>query len=182
MVQRCLDADSKFGVVLIKSGDEVGEPAEPHSVGTSARILKVDRIDDGRMLLNVRGEERFRIAEITQLRPYLEARVDFLTDEPDPEVAPAEMQAVREAVTGHTRLAMGLKGGWVRETRMPKDPAALSYFIGTLLQSDPAEKQAVLEEDSTSRRLSKELELLQREAAVLRQRLAEHLKKRIFTS
>ena len=29
MVQTCLDHDSLFGVVLIKSGLEVGEPAEP---------------------------------------------------------------------------------------------------------------------------------------------------------
>ncbi len=70
MVKRCLDSDSRFGVVLIKSGSEVGEPAEPHSVGSLARIVQVNKLDDGRMLIAVQGESRFQIEEITQLRPY----------------------------------------------------------------------------------------------------------------
>ena len=41
MMQDCLDGDSRFGVVLIKAGSEVGEPAIPHSVGTVAQIAQV---------------------------------------------------------------------------------------------------------------------------------------------
>ena len=80
MVQMCLDGDSMFGVVLIKSGSEVGEPAEPHSVGTVARIEDVNRADDGRMLLRVKGVERFAIRRITQQLPYIEADVHMLDD------------------------------------------------------------------------------------------------------
>ena len=78
MVQRCLDADSQFGVVLIKLGSDVGEPAEPYSVGTVAKIVQVQRLDDGRMLMNVSGQDRFRITEITQVRPYIEGQVEVL--------------------------------------------------------------------------------------------------------
>ncbi len=46
MLQRCLESDSEFGVVLIKSGFEVGGPAETYSVGTVARIFDVERRDD----------------------------------------------------------------------------------------------------------------------------------------
>ena len=73
MVQRCLEGDSEFGVVLIKSGSEVGGPAEPHSVGTVARIIDVERLDEGRMRIAVAGRERFRIEEITQRLPYPES-------------------------------------------------------------------------------------------------------------
>ena len=38
MLQDCLDSDSRFGIVLIKAGAEVGEPAIPHSVGTMASL------------------------------------------------------------------------------------------------------------------------------------------------
>ena len=31
MLKDCLNADSRFGIVLIKSGREVGSPAEPHN-------------------------------------------------------------------------------------------------------------------------------------------------------
>ena len=134
MVQRCLDADSRFGVVLIKSGSDVGEPAEPYSVGTVARIVKVDRMDDGRMLLSVVGQSRFRIEEITQRRPYLEGRVEELEDREagGEHPPPKEMDAIRRAASQHVSLIMGLRGGWVRNVVMPGDPAAplLSYRHG----------------------------------------------------
>ena len=81
MIQRCLGADSRFGVVLIRSGPEVGGPAEPHSVGTVALVTQFRRLDDGRMLLSVAGQQRFRIEEVTQLDPYLEAEVELLDRE-----------------------------------------------------------------------------------------------------
>ncbi|MDP6513158.1 MAG: LON peptidase substrate-binding domain-containing protein, partial [SAR202 cluster bacterium] len=40
MLRDCLDADSRFGVVLIKSGREVGGSAEPHATGTVAQIVQ----------------------------------------------------------------------------------------------------------------------------------------------
>ena len=78
MIQHCLDGDYKFGVVLIKAGSEVGEPAVPHSVGTVARIAQVNRAEDGRMVIAVTGEGRFHIKTITQYRPYMAAQVELL--------------------------------------------------------------------------------------------------------
>ena len=182
MVQRCLDSNSSFGVALIKSGVEVGGTADTYSIGTSARISNVAKIENGRILLNVEGESRFRIKEISQSQPYLEANVEFIADERDLEVDPADMETLRKSVTEHIRLVIGLKGGWVREVRIPKDPVDLSYYIGTLLRSNLGEKQAILEEHSTSLRLSKELEILQRECSALRKLLYEHLNSRISMS
>lgn len=176
MVQTCLDADSLFGVVLIKSGGEVGEPAEPHSVGTVAQIVRVNRLDDGRLLVTVEGVERFRIVEITQQRPYLEAQIEVLVDDEQVSVPPTEDARIRDAVTRHLRLMLGLKGGWVREARMPRDPVALSYFIAALLQSDLPEKQALLSERSTARRLESELPLLEQEARGLRERVEQKMR------
>ena len=64
MIQRCLDDESEFGVVLIKSGLEVGGNAEPHAVGTAARIVNVKKEEDGRMNIMVTGRERFRIDSV----------------------------------------------------------------------------------------------------------------------
>ena len=47
MINRCLDENLAFGVVLIKEGPEVGGDALPRRVGTAARIVKVDRQPDG---------------------------------------------------------------------------------------------------------------------------------------
>ena len=63
MIGRCIDEDRPFGVVLIQSGTEVGNPAVPHVVGTTALIAAVKRLEDGRMNLIAVGQERFRSLE-----------------------------------------------------------------------------------------------------------------------
>ncbi|MCI0849057.1 MAG: LON peptidase substrate-binding domain-containing protein, partial [Chloroflexi bacterium] len=58
MIGECLDKDAPFGVVLIKEGVEVGDPADPERIGTSTRILSSEILDQGRMNILTRGERR----------------------------------------------------------------------------------------------------------------------------
>ncbi len=76
MVRDCMKNNARFGVVLIKSGQEVGTAAEPETVGTLARITHLDMPSLGVMMLRTQGEERFRILD-TRVLPdqRLEARV-----------------------------------------------------------------------------------------------------------
>ena len=179
MVQRCLDGDSQFGVVLIKLGSDVGEPAEPYSVGTVAKIVQVQRLDDGRMLMNVSGQDRFRITEITQIRPYIEGQVEVLDEEREPDIPDSQLQDVRNAVSRHLSFMLGFRGGWVREAKMPGDPVALSYFVAGLLQADLPQKQALLEEPSTAVRLQTALQVLDSEAEELRKGMAQQMRRKI---
>ena len=178
MMQRCIEGDSLFGVVLIKSGAEVGGPAEPHPVGTVARIDRLTRMDDGRMLMVAVGQYRFRIGEMTQRTPYLEADVELLTDDAEASISGDEIESVRDAVTVHQRLMLGLRGGWVRRPRTPPDPEALSYYIAPMLHAGLREKQALLEQPTAADRLRSELRLLKAEAPVLRQRVASEMRRR----
>ena len=175
MVERCLDADSEFGVVLIKSGVEVGGNAEPHAVGTAARIVNVRREEDGRMNILVTGLERFRIDSVLLRQPYMEGVLDPIDDD-SAETPDADLLAdMRQAVAEQIRLLHGLRGGWVREPRTPEDPAELSWLVCTLLQAGNDVKQALLEEPSTEARLRAQLPLLRSNAPVLRERISERL-------
>ena len=78
MIQDCLNSDSKFGVVLIKSGSEVGAPAVPHLVGTVCKIIAAKYKDDGVIHITVKGEERFSLIQTYQTKPYLSAQVETL--------------------------------------------------------------------------------------------------------
>ena len=178
MLKDCLDGDSRFGVTLIKEGAEVGDPATPHSVGTVADIVHVNRVSGDRFFISIFGSERFEIVEISQQRPYLAADVRLLADEVEVDVPPTEMAQIHKAATEHVRLRYGLNGGWVRESRLPADPLDLSYFIGGMLQASLQEKQALLEEPSTSKRLEAELDLLRREGDELRQQVTQQLRSR----
>ena len=61
MAGECLKRETPFGICLISEGTEVGAPAVPHLMGTTARILTWDMPQTGILLVTVRGERRFRI-------------------------------------------------------------------------------------------------------------------------
>jgi len=77
MVRQCMKSETPFGVVRIKSGQEVGLAAEPEAVGCLANIMQWDMQDLGVLLLRTQGGERFRIVETRVLEDQrLEARVE----------------------------------------------------------------------------------------------------------
>lgn len=79
MVRECMKNASPFGVVRIKSGQEVGLAAEPESVGCLANITQWDMQDLGVLLLRTEGGERFRIVETRVLEDQrLEARIEMI--------------------------------------------------------------------------------------------------------
>lgn len=179
MVERCLEGDSRFGVVLIKSGSDVGDPAEPYSVGTIAHIEEVERLDEGRLLISVKGESRFRINEIAKVFPYFEAEMEKIEDEAEVALDDDELDSVRATVTRHISLVLGLRGGWVGNATMPAEPVALSYFIPSLLQQSLQEKQQFLEIPAAAERLRKESEIMMQQAGGLRERVERELRTRI---
>lgn len=63
MVTRCMRESTSFGVCLIAAGEEVGEAAVPHPVGTEARIEQWDMAQAGVLNLLARGGARFRIED-----------------------------------------------------------------------------------------------------------------------
>ena len=80
MLERCLAANRRFGVALIKSGEEVGAYASPYEMGTVARIERVDEENRGSIPIIARGVERFRIVRLNYSLPYLVADVTLLEE------------------------------------------------------------------------------------------------------
>ena len=178
MLNDCMESDSRFGVSLIREGVEVGGPAVPHEIGTVARIVQVNRIERDRFFVSAVGEARFRLLETTHRVPYLTARVEIL-DEGDEEAVPAGVvEEATAAFSDYARHAVGVAGGWVRRTRVPADPAALSYHIANAMQANLADKQRLLECPDAAARLRAETALMERDAAALRQRMARELMSR----
>ena len=77
MVQDVLEADQRFGIVLLRPGWEqeyFGAPAV-HPFGTLGTIEQAVPLEDGRFNIVVRGDVRFRILEEVSRVPYRTARV-----------------------------------------------------------------------------------------------------------
>ncbi|MBM3933901.1 MAG: peptidase S16 [SAR202 cluster bacterium] len=179
MMQRCLTDDRRFGVVLIKAGKEVGEPAEPFDVGTLSRVAEYQRLEDGRIIMRVTGERRFRIERLTRLRPYIEAEVEMLEEGAGSPLGPEEIAAVRDVAVRHQRLVLGMRGGWVSDVKLPVDAVELSYHLCALVQSAMQERQRLLEEDSPAGRIQKAVAVLNHEIEVLKEHVANELRKRV---
>ena len=170
-----LDGDRRFGVVLISSGSEVGEPAVPEKVGTIAKIDEVRTLDDGRMLIGVKGEQRIRIVEIVQQLPYLTAEVLLLDDDTVSTVEESLIADVRQAAKEHLQMMMALQGEWVQPSSPPTDPTQLRYSVGSQLQGEVIGQQGVLEAEDNSNALTLALRLLREQSASLKERLRDSM-------
>jgi Lon protease-like protein len=169
MVRRCLAEDKPFGVVLIRRGLEVGGTAEPHQVGTVARIIESAHLSDGAMDIVTVGAERFRIRRLLHDQPYLRGEVEFC---PLPEPADADRVAqltarVRSQVARYIELIAKAAGLGIQIAEMPQAPIQVSYLAAMAMQIDPAEKQTLLSSDSVAQLLATEISLLSRENALL---------------
>ena len=181
MLQDCLGADSRFGVILIKSGIEVGGPVEPFSVGTIAHITRIDKVESNGMDISVTGEQRFKIKNINQYTPYMSAEVNILSERDNDEGKRLDSAKVGEIigkVNEYARLILGLRGGWVNKTRIPSEPAALSYFIANMMQLELIQKQSLLEESTISNRLEQEMKFLNQILSPLKEKVSRELRKR----
>ena len=68
MVSQCLKQDRPFGVCMIVDGQEVGQAARCYQTGTLAKIVNWDQSDDGMLLIEAQGCQRFRIVD-SQIAP-----------------------------------------------------------------------------------------------------------------
>jgi Lon protease-like protein len=167
MIGACQVTDQIFGVVLIRSGREVGDPAEPVQVGCTARMVRVDRIPDGQMHILTIGEQRFRLIGPARVMPegYLVGDVQMLAEPGDAPVDAELIGGITREFTRYQQAILGLTGH--RDPsgapELPKEPVRLSYRVASMLYVDPRERQRLLEIDDVRQRLQEELALLKRE-------------------
>jgi Lon protease-like protein len=89
MISECLDRKKSFGVVRAKE-EGVAE------IGCTAEIITVaKKYPDGRMDIVTEGRERFEVMQVNQERPFLQADVLYLRDEPGQASAEEIAQAVK---------------------------------------------------------------------------------------
>jgi Lon protease-like protein len=166
MIGVCSSEDRPFGVVLIREGMEVGEPALPFEIGTMARIVAVDQLQDGRMNIVTVGTQRFQLlTHSADKKSYLVGDVEPLADEVgDHEAARALAQELGTTVQRYVALTQAAAEQELTPLQLPTDPEELSYLVGAVLRIRNRERQRLLEMRSTSERLTREKEILERES------------------
>lgn len=153
MLRACMGGDRRLGVVLIKSGKEVGGPASPYQVGTVARIGELGQPDGSAIPLTVTGERRFRIVALDNSLPYLVGEVEYLGATPDPDAHPAATE-LRDLADRYLRLLLSSHGEYRGPIELSTDPIALEELVGSLMFDHAVEvRQAILEAEPLGQRL-----------------------------
>jgi Lon protease-like protein len=80
LLNKALETDRRFGVVLISRGSEVGGGETRTDVGTIAYIDDYQRFDDGRAAVSSRGTTRFQVVRWLEDDPYPRAMVQEIVD------------------------------------------------------------------------------------------------------
>lgn len=165
LLDDCMAADRRFGVVAIRYGRAERGRADVYSVGTVAEIVRVERLDDGRSNIVTRGAERFNITQLLEDGPYLRAQVELLDEEPaDARLAPyvSLLRTHLEAYLQDIGAGEPLVG------RLPANPAALAWLAACAAELQLSEQQLLLEIDSLTERLRTTIRFLRREHSLLR--------------
>jgi uncharacterized protein len=166
MIASCQVTDQTFGVLLIRSGREVGPAAVPERVGCTARMVQIDRLPDGQMHILSVGEQRFRLRRAPRLAPegYLLGDVEIVDD--DSANVPADLASdVTREFEKYRAAALKLAGRQPagESFEVETDPVRLSYQVAASLQVHPRERQHLLALDDAVERLQRELVMLRRE-------------------
>ena len=172
LTQECLDSKDHFGVLLIKSGHEVGDnEAQPHTIGTTAEILKVEELDNDRLRVMAIGRDRFRIKTLYHDQPYLSAKVDIIPHDEETTVPDPILSEIKSACSAYVQSLMALRGGYLREIALPDNPEDLSYLIALFLEQQYETQQHLLEIESTTERLIQETKLLENASADVKEQI-----------
>lgn len=148
MTSACLRSGKPFGVCLIRSGDEIGELAEPETVGTLAHIKQADMSEAGVFDLTIEGGLRFDVLS-TRAGPnrLLLGEVSLKADAPAMPVP----EHCRPCLTLLQRLAEQLPKLGLHPVR--DEASWVAYRLVELLPFDISAKQAMLELDDPVRSL-----------------------------
>ena len=170
MIGDCLRNNSPFGVSLIRSGQEVGAPAEPQRIGTTARVLRSELLEEGRMNIVTKGERRYEVVEITQQEPHVAALVRFV-GEPIGDGFTGVSSELTEEFSRLMRSLVSLSGGYTAQVDVPEDPVELSYMIAANLDAPIPVRQELLEAPTAADRLNRLVPLLKRRNHALQEEL-----------
>ena len=185
-LEHVLDPKRPLGIILQKDPavDEPGQDAL-FNVGTVVNVVRHLASSDGLRHAVCQGLGRFSIEEIIEDHPFLAARVRLIA-EPDEVSTEAEALAMqlRERTVEILSLLPGVPAELAHALQATRAPSHLADIAASLLDTEVAEKQMLLETVSTEERLRKVLQILSRRIEVLRlsqeigERTKEHLEDR----
>lgn len=169
MINYCLESRSPFGIVLLPEDTAIGENDElPYAIGTAARIVGVEHMDDGRMNITTIGTKRFLVDKLVRKHSYLSAEVkQFPVTNGSTKQAMELAQKVRPRILEYVEALSTASKSTLPLNKLPQDPTSLAFLVAMALQVDNEDKQKLLSLPSIPEILANENYLLWREVSLV---------------
>jgi ATP-dependent Lon protease len=169
LVEEALREGRQIGLVALKDKDiDDPGPDDVRRVGTIGTIQKMLKVPDGTLRCIVAGSTVFHIDEFTQLQPYLAGSVREL---PDITIESEALVAMHRNLASLFQKLLGYLPQAPREMEMEvnniTDSNLLTYFIASTMRLETTDRQALLEERNTEKRMRKLTMLLTKELEVV---------------
>jgi ATP-dependent Lon protease len=134
--------------ILLQRDAEVAEPSgeQLYQIGTLANVLRYVADPQGAHHLIIQGEQRFRVVQFVQERPFLAARVELLPEieKPTPEIEARFVNLKQQALELLSLLPQA-PADVIAAVQGETSPAALTDLAAAYLDAPAAEKQTILE-------------------------------------
>jgi Lon protease-like protein len=161
MFHDLMAGDREFGVVQIARGSETGGGDVRHHVGTIARILQAEELEDGRWVAVTVGTRRLRVLEWYPDDPYPQANVEELAED----AIDGDVRSRRDELLPRVRRLLALRSELGDETvpstfDVASDDAVACWQLLVLSPLAGLDAQRLLEVDGWDDRLSRFTEML----------------------
>jgi ATP-dependent Lon protease len=169
LVEEALRDGKQIGLVALKDKEiEDPEPDDLRRIGTIGTIQRMIKVPDGTIRCIVGGNSVFRVDNFTQTEPYIAGEI---TELPDVTVPSDDLLAMHRNLAGLFSKLIGYLPQAPREMEMEvnniTDSNLLTYFIASSMRLETSDRQALLEERNTEKRMRKLTMLLTKELEVV---------------
>lgn len=159
MVSDCIANKEQFGIVYTK-GNVCAE------VGTIAKIIDVEKLEDGKMNILTEGTNRFKIVNLLSTDPYYTAQIEPYEDK---EIKITEnlkktLNKIRDLSSKALSIFDEISDEELsKKLKLPEMPNELLFLIAANLTCSYEAKQSILETQSIKERSNEILTLLKEE-------------------
>jgi len=173
LVEDVHNQESPIIAIFAQRDPSTDEPdaSDLYPVGCAARVLKALKHSSGNYSLILQGLTRIRLADVTQNKPYMVAKVARLSAPPVDDV---EAEALAMSLRDVAKQVIQLMPELPREAGSLIDsiqaPGALSDLVAANLDAPVEEKAQLLETVEVKERIRKVLRLLTRQLEILKMR------------
>lgn len=165
-IEEAYKTDKLVGVLSQKDSN-IEDPGvgDLEGIGTVAKIVKLIKMPDGGTTAILQGKKRFQLISISAEDPFFKGVVEALEEQvvTDDQSFQASVSSIKDLAAQIIQLSPNIPTEASIILRNIENPAFLIHFVGSNLNCELADKQALLEMNDMRQRAELLLKLLQKE-------------------